>query len=98
MNLLPLSLESLPALCRARLMIKIAIAVACCGLCSSAPAVTPPPDGGYPGYTTGDGTDARFSLTTGEEITAIGVNALRYNTTGSANSAIGAAALYYGNG
>ena len=35
MNLLPLSLESLPPLCRARLMIKIAIVVACCGLCSS---------------------------------------------------------------
>ena len=45
MNLLPLSLESrrtrklhaalqksLPALCRARLMIKVAIVVACCGL------------------------------------------------------------------
>jgi hypothetical protein len=49
MNLLPLPLESLPALCRARFMIKIAIVVACGGLCSSAPAVNPAPDGGYPG-------------------------------------------------
>ena len=55
MNLLPLSLESLPARCRARLMIEIAIVVACGGLCSSVPAVNPPPDGGYPGGNTAEG-------------------------------------------
>ena len=53
MNLLSLPLESLSPLCRARLMIKIAIVVACCGLCSSVPAVTPAPTpaGGYPNGT-----------------------------------------------
>ena len=70
MNLLPLRLESLPALCRARLMAKIAIVVACCALCSSVPAVNPPPDGGYPNNNTAEGTDALFNLTSGSDNTA----------------------------
>ena len=70
MNLLPLRLESLPALCRARLMIKIAIVVVCCGVCSSVPAVNPPPDGGYPNNNTAEGTDALFNLTSGSDNTA----------------------------
>ena len=70
MNLLPLSLESLLPLCRARLIIKIAIVVACCGLCSSIPAVSPAPDGGYPNNNTAEGTDALFNLTTGVGNTA----------------------------
>ena len=65
MNLLSLSLESLLPLCRARLMIKVAIVVACCGLCSGIPAVSPAPDGGYPNNNTAEGTDAVFNLTTG---------------------------------
>ena len=76
MNLLPLSIESLPALCRARLAIKIAIVVACCGLCSSVSAVTPAPDGGYPNGKTTEGDGALQSLTTGPGNTAIGSEAL----------------------
>ena len=94
MNLLPLSLESLPPLCRARLMIKIAIVVACCGLCSSVPAVDPPPDGGYPNGNTAEGTNALFSLTTGSDNTANGFQALFSNTTGGDNTANGVYALY----
>ena len=70
MNLLSLSLESLLPLCRARLMIKVAIVVACCGLCSSIPAVSPAPDGGYPNNNTAEDTDALFNLTTGVGNTA----------------------------
>ena len=70
MNLLSLSLESLLPLCRARLMIKVAIVVACCGLCSSIPAVSPATDGGYPNNNTAEGTDALFNLTTGVGNTA----------------------------
>src|SRR4029453_18226150 len=55
MNLLPLSLESLPPLYRACVTIKIAIVVVCCGLCSSVPAVTSAPDGGYPNGNTAEG-------------------------------------------
>jgi hypothetical protein len=70
MNLLSLSLESLLPLCRARLMIKVAIVVACCGLCSSIPAVSPATDGGYPNNNTAEGADALFNLTTGVGNTA----------------------------
>ena len=70
MNLLSLSLGSLLPLCRARLMIKVAIVVASCGLCSSIPAVSPAPDGGYPNNNTAEGTDALFNLTTGVGNTA----------------------------
>jgi hypothetical protein len=45
-------------------------------------AVTPPPDGGYPGGNTAEGEDALFSLTTGTENTAIGSQALYSNTDG----------------
>jgi hypothetical protein len=94
MNLLPLSIESLPALWRARLMIKIAIVVACGGLCSSVRAVMPAPDGGYPNGNTAEGENALFNLTTGANDTAIGFEALFSNTTGDSNTATGYQALF----
>jgi len=59
----------------------------------TAPAVSPPPDGGYPGSNTAEGTDALFSNTTGVSNTANGFAALLNNTTGSSNTANGFAAL-----
>src|SRR6266513_2531573 len=55
--------------------------------------LSPPPDGGYAGDNTAEGTDALFSLTTGTENTAIGFAALNSNTTGERNTATGRAAL-----
>jgi hypothetical protein len=55
--------------------------------------LSPPPDGGYPGQNTAEGTDALFSLTTGTDNTAIGFDALFNNTTGSENTAAGSDAL-----
>jgi hypothetical protein len=52
-----------------------------------------PPDGGYDGNNTAEGTDALFSLTTGTDNTAIGFDALFSNTTGSENTATGSDAL-----
>src|SRR5207237_1338371 len=49
----------------------------------------PPPDGGYPGFTTAEGTGALFNLTSGIENTGLGFEALNMNTTGNANTAIG---------
>jgi uncharacterized coiled-coil protein SlyX len=63
-------------------------------LCQLVRAVSPAPDGGYPGSNTAEGDDALFSLTTGGGNTAIGFDALYLNTTGSYNSAIGWGALY----
>src|SRR5919108_5808874 len=56
-------------------------------------AVTPAPDGGYPGGNTAEGTDALKSLTNGSVNTATGYEALTFNTTGSDNTATGASAL-----
>ncbi|PYL47625.1 MAG: hypothetical protein DMF40_07725 [Verrucomicrobia bacterium] len=62
-------------------------------LSSPAHAVSPPPDGGYPGFNTAEGTSSLQSLTTGEGNTAIGDHALALNATGSSNTAIGVSAL-----
>jgi hypothetical protein len=56
-------------------------------------AVSPPPDGGYPGNNTAEGSFALLSLTSGVYNTGIGSSALRNNAQGNLNTAIGAAAL-----
>src|SRR5207237_7746586 len=55
--------------------------------------LSPPPDGGYAGDNTAEGTDALFSLTTGTENTAIGFDALYSKTTRDSNTATGSQAL-----
>ena len=55
--------------------------------------LSPPPDGGYAGNNTAEGTDALFNLTTGTDNTAIGFDALFTNTTGDSNTATGSIAL-----
>ena len=57
-------------------------------------AVSPPPDGGYPGNNTAEGASALFSLTTGGSNTGLGSQALYSNTMGSYNSAEGFRALF----
>jgi trimeric autotransporter adhesin len=56
-------------------------------------AVNPPPDGGYPGGNTAEGTDALLKLTNGDDNTAVGLRALYENLAGNRNSAVGALAL-----
>jgi Chaperone of endosialidase len=58
-------------------------------------AVVPPPDGGYPGFTTAEGQKALFSLTTGSANTAVGWFSLFSNAAGSFNTATGAGALLF---
>jgi len=65
----------------------------CVGLLPQAEAVVPPPDGGYPNFTTAEGQNALFSLTTGAANTAVGWFSLKSVTTGSSNVAIGNNAL-----
>jgi hypothetical protein len=69
------------------------IALAAFALSPSARAVSPAPDGGYPGNNTAEGTSALLSLTSGTDNTAIGFQALKNNTNGSGNMAIGSDAL-----
>jgi hypothetical protein len=60
---------------------------------SIAEAVVPPPDGGYAGANTAEGTDALLSLTSGIANTAVGASALLQDTTGSYNVGIGSGTL-----
>ena len=61
-------------------------------------AVSPPPDGGYPGGNTAEGQNALLSLATGQNNTAVGLNSLSNTTTSSKNTAIGAGALRFNTG
>ena len=61
----------------------------------NAQAVVPPPDGGYPNFTTAEGTNALQSLTTGSANTAVGWHSLFSNAEGSFNTATGAGALLF---
>src|SRR5260370_15043521 len=70
----------------------ITIALCCFALVQNTQAVSPAPDGGYPGANTAEGTDALFSLTSGIANTAVGLNALHDNTTGGFNVAVGSCA------
>ena len=77
------------------LLIVTVLSLACFG---PAKAVVPPPDGGYPGGNTAEGTNALLSLTTGQNNTAVGVNSQSSTTTGGWNAAIGAGALRFNTG
>ena len=70
-----------------------AATLACLGLACLAQAVSPPPDGGYPGFTTAEGDHALFSLTSGLANTAVGWYAVSSATTASFNTGIGTGAL-----
>jgi hypothetical protein len=81
-------------------LVLIMFALGCFAVSSSpkAFAVTPVPDGGYPGNNTAEGTSALFTLTTGVSNTALGFKALYSNNTGSYNTADGANAVNYNRG
>jgi hypothetical protein len=77
-----------------RNLIPILILIACLGLSPRAQAVSPAPDGGYPGGNTAEAQNALFSLTAGTYNTALGLFSLRSNTTGNFNTATGAGVLF----
>jgi hypothetical protein len=72
---------------------RLFIVVVCFGFSPAVWAVSPPPDGGYPGDNTAEGDNALFNLTTGIDNTATGSDALLSNETGIGNTATGAFAL-----
>jgi hypothetical protein len=72
----------------------VSMLLVCFPLLPMAQAVSPPPDGAYAGANTAEGgTGTLFSLTTGNNNTALGSQALFSLTTASQNTATGAQAL-----
>src|SRR6478736_297803 len=74
-------------------LLLIPLMFACFAFSPTTHAVSPAPDGGYPGGNTAEGQNALFSLTTGGFNTAVGFFSLRSNATGQFNTAIGAGTL-----
>ena len=74
-------------------LLLIKLALVCIGLLPRAQAVSPPPPGGYPNFTTAAGEHALQVLTLGVGNTALGTFSLFSVTTGSFNTAVGAGAL-----
>jgi len=75
----------------------ILLAFGCLALLPTVVAISPAPDGGYPGGNTAEGQNALFSVTTGTYNTAVGFLSLRNNTEGQFNTGIGAGALLSNN-
>ena len=73
----------------------ITFALVCFALLPQAQAVNPPPDGGYPGFNTAEGTNALKNLTTGVGNAAVGWYSLFSNTDGSYNTCVGAGTLLF---
>jgi hypothetical protein len=74
-------------------LIPILILIVCVAMSPEAPAISPPPDGCYPNFTTAEGCKALQNLTTGVANTGIGWYSLFATNSGSYNTAVGAGAL-----
>jgi hypothetical protein len=75
------------------LLVLTILCLVCVGPLANVKAVSPPPDGGYPGGNTAEGQEALLSLSTGTFNTAVGWLSLATLTSGQLNTAIGAGAL-----
>ena len=71
----------------------IALTLICFAVSPAARAVVPPPDGGYPNFTTAEGDHALQHLTGGIGNTGIGTFSLFSVSNGNFNTAVGAASL-----
>ena len=74
-------------------LILIPVVLMCVAFLPGAQAVSPAPDGGYPGGNTAEGQAALLNLTTGTFNTAVGFLSLSSDTEGQFNTAVGAGAL-----
>jgi hypothetical protein len=76
-------------------LLLIPLVFACFALSPTAQAVVPPPDGGYPGGNTAEGTSALLHLNGGTNNTAVGWASLGFDLIGNLNTAVGAGALLF---
>jgi hypothetical protein len=82
---------------RSTILVAILPVLACFALLPGAQAVSPPPDGCFPNFTTAEGCDALGLLTTGAGNTGLGWRALFADSTGNFNTGVGAGALALNN-
>ncbi len=68
--------ESASGLSVRRGLLVVSAVFLCLGLCPAVHAVSPPPDGGYSGANTAEGTEALQNLTSGLDNTAVGYQSL----------------------
>src|SRR6266496_5230192 len=78
---------------RALFTVFVALMLACFALSQQAQAVSPPPDGGYPGGNTAEGHLALGSLTTGLYNTGVGIYSLLSLNDGNFCTGVGAGTL-----
>src|SRR5437016_188531 len=78
---------------RSNILLAILPVLACVTVLPGARAVTPPPDGCYPNFTTAEGCAALTTNTIGDNNVALGTLTLSSNTSGTDNTAIGNLAL-----
>src|SRR6266478_6560183 len=71
----------------------IIFALVCFALVQNTQAVSPPPDGGYPGGNTAEGSSALLSRTTGMYNTAVGIYSVLSLTDGNFCTGVGAGTL-----
>src|SRR5215510_5504305 len=71
----------------------IGVSLVCFASLPNVEGVVPPPDGGYPNFTTAEGTNALKNLTSGTGNTGVGWSSLLNVSTGSFNTATGAGTL-----
>jgi hypothetical protein len=76
----------------------ITLTLLCFGLLPIAQAVSPAPDGGYPGQNTAEGQSALLHLAAGTYNTALGWASLGFNVTGNYNTGVGAGTLLLNTG
>jgi hypothetical protein len=74
-------------------LVLITLSLICFGILPEAEAVSPPPDGAYPGGNTAEGQSAFSSLTSGTYNTAVGFFSLENIATSNFNTGIGAGTL-----
>ena len=76
----------------------ITLTLLCFTLSPKARAVSPAPDGGYPGQNTAEGQSALLRLAAGTYNTALGWASLGFNVTGNYNTGLGAGTLLLNTG